>query len=101
MEETLGVMSDKGFGIAGVTDAGRLIGVISDGDLRRNIARLAEATAGDVATLTPRTVASDLLAAEAMAILSANKITALFVVDDAARPVGILHLHDCLRAGLA
>lgn len=101
MAETLVVMSEKSFGIAGVVDDGALIGVISDGDLRRNIAHLTDRTAGEVATHQPRTIAPDLLAAEAMGMMAANKITALFVVDDHARPLGILHLHDLLRAGLA
>jgi arabinose-5-phosphate isomerase len=100
MSEALVVMSEKGFGIAGVTEAGRLVGVISDGDLRRNMAHLMERTAGEVATRTPRVVPPDLLAAEALAMMSENKITALFVTDAEARPLGILHLHDCLRAGL-
>jgi arabinose-5-phosphate isomerase len=100
MSDTLVVMSEKSFGIAGVTEQGRLIGVISDGDLRRNMSHLMERTAGEVATRAPRVVAPDNLAAEALAVMSANKITALFVTGDDARPVGILHLHDCLRAGL-
>ena len=100
MAEALVVMSEKGFGIAGVTEAGELVGVISDGDLRRNMAHLMERNAGEVATRRPRVVPPDLLAAEALAVMSENKITALFVTDPEARPVGILHLHDCLRAGL-
>jgi arabinose-5-phosphate isomerase len=100
MAEALVVMSEKGFGIAGVTEGDRLAGVISDGDLRRNMAHLMERTAGEVATRTPRVVPPDLLAAEALAMMSEAKITALFVTDAQARPVGILHLHDCLRAGL-
>ncbi len=100
MAEALVVMSEKGFGIAGVTEGGRLAGVISDGDLRRNMAHLMERTAGEVATRSPRVVPPDLLAAEALAMMSEAKITALFVTDAQARPVGILHLHDCLRAGL-
>jgi arabinose-5-phosphate isomerase len=101
MGEALIVMSEKSFGIAGVVQGGALVGVISDGDLRRNIAHLMERSAGQVATRTPRVIGPDDLAAEAMAVMSGNRITALFVVDDAKRPVGLLHLHDCLRAGLA
>ncbi len=101
MAETLIVMSEKSFGIAGVVADGMLIGVISDGDLRRNITRLTDQDAGAVATRNPRTIGPDLLAAEALAMMSENKITALFVVDADARPIGIIHLHDCLRAGLA
>jgi arabinose-5-phosphate isomerase len=102
MPETLLVMTEKSFGIVGVLDGeGRLDGVISDGDLRRNMARLMSCTAGDVATKSPRVTAPDALAAEALAVMSAHKITALFALDDEQRPVGLLHLHDCLRAGLA
>ena len=101
MAETLVVMSAKGFGIAGVTEAGRLVGVISDGDLRRNIADLMSRTAGQVATRAPRTIAPETLALEALGTMSEAKITALFVVDAAGAPVGILHMHDCLRAGIA
>ncbi|MEJ6390043.1 KpsF/GutQ family sugar-phosphate isomerase [Gymnodinialimonas ulvae] len=101
MPETLVVMSEKSFGIAGVIEGGVLTGVISDGDLRRNIAHLSDRAAGQVATHSPRVIAPELLAAEAMAMMSENKITALFVVDDAMRPIGLLHLHDLLRAGLA
>ncbi len=100
MSDTLVTMSEKGFGIAGVTEHGRLIGVVSDGDLRRNMDQLMERSAGEVATRDPLVVAPDLLAAEALAVMSENKITALFVTDEDTRPVGILHLHDCLRAGL-
>ena len=101
MSEALIVMSEKSFGIAGVTEGERLVGVISDGDLRRNIAHLMDRTAGQVATRRPRVIAPDDLAAEAMAVMSSNRITALFAVDGDNRPVGLLHIHDCLRAGLA
>jgi arabinose-5-phosphate isomerase len=100
MADALVVMSQKGFGIAGVMEAGRLAGVISDGDLRRNMADLMARNAGEVATRSPRVVPPDLLAVEALAMMSDNKITALFVTDAEHRPLGILHLHDCLRAGL-
>lgn len=101
MTETLVVMSEKSFGIAGVIENDILKGVISDGDLRRNIAHLTDRTAGQVATNTPRVIQPNMLAAEAMAMMADNKITALFVVDDQIHPVGIIHLHDLLRAGLA
>ncbi len=101
MPDTLIMMTQKGFGIAGVMAYQRLVGVISDGDLRRNMDGLLNQRAGGVATRTPRTVGADDLAAEAMAIMSANRITAVFAVDDQHHPVGLLHLHDCLRAGLA
>lgn len=101
MGDTLLEMSEKSFGIAGVVGDHKLIGVISDGDLRRNMDGLMDRTAGDVATRNPRSIGPDMLAAEAMAVMSENKITALFVVDDTGRPIGLLHLHDCLRAGIA
>lgn len=95
-------ISARGFGIVGVTDAtGRLHGVISDGDLRRNMDRLLERTAGEVCTRQPVTVTPDTLAAEALAIMNAHKISALFALDHEEKPVGILHIHDCLRAGIA
>ncbi|HID68662.1 MAG TPA: KpsF/GutQ family sugar-phosphate isomerase [Roseibacterium sp.] len=101
MAETLVVMSEKSFGIAGVVKDDTLTGVISDGDLRRNITHLTNRMAGEVATNSPRVIRPDMLAAEAMAMMAENKITALFVVDADTRPVGIIHLHDLLRAGLA
>jgi arabinose-5-phosphate isomerase len=83
-----------------VVDAGgRLIGVVSDGDLRRNMAGLMGRVAGDVANHAPVTAAPQTLAAEALALMNKAKIGALFVCEDA-RPVGILHLHDLLRIGV-
>jgi len=99
MPEVLLTMTEKGFGIAGVVEGGKLAGVITDGDLRRNMDGLMEKTAGAVATRAPRVIGPDTLAAEALALMS-GRITALFVVDDAGAPVGLLHLHDCLRAGV-
>lgn len=100
MSETLLVMTQAGYGIAGVVEGGRLTGVITDGDLRRNMARLMDAKAGEVATRTPTTAPPEMLAVEAVALMNARKITQLFVVDGESRPLGILHIHDCLRAGV-
>lgn len=101
MEEVIVVMTARGFGVAGVVDAaGRITGVISDGDLRRNMQGLLSCNAGQVASRKPRTVSPDTLAAEALAIMNDFKIGALFVVNEAGRPLGILHVHDCLRAGV-
>lgn len=95
-------MTARGFGAAGVTDAqGTLIGVITDGDMRRNLDGLMEMRAQEVASRDPITIAPDSLAAEALAIMNQKKISALFVVDPTGQPVGILHIHDCLRAGVA
>ena len=95
-------MSAKGFGCVAVTDAaGRLAGVITDGDLRRHMRDdLLQATVDEVMTASPKTVRPDQLASEALALLNASKITALIVVDKE-RPVGIVHFHDLLRAGVA
>jgi len=79
----------------------RLAGVITDGDLRRHMrADLLQATADDVMTASPKTVRPDQLASEALQILNASKITALIVVE-MDRPIGIVHFHDLLRAGVA
>lgn len=101
MNDVLITMTSKSFGIAAVVEGGKLIGVISDGDLRRNIARLADATAGEIASRTPATVTPDVLAAQALALLNERKIGALMVVDGENHPVGILHIHDVLKAGVA
>lgn len=100
MDQVLLEMTSKGFGTTGVIQNGALVGIVSDGDLRRNMDRLMDSTAGQVATLSPVTVPPDMLAAQALALMNTRKITTLFVVDNAA-PVGILHLHDLLRAGVA
>ncbi|WP_297768148.1 KpsF/GutQ family sugar-phosphate isomerase [uncultured Roseovarius sp.] len=102
MPETILEMTSKGFGIAGVTDeAGKLIGVISDGDLRRKMEGLMSHMAGDVASPDPVTISPASFAAQALAILNERKIGALIAVDDEGRPQGVLHIHDCLRAGIA
>ncbi|WP_325063316.1 KpsF/GutQ family sugar-phosphate isomerase [Halovulum marinum] len=102
MSEALLEISSRGFGVAGVVDGGgALIGVITDGDLRRNMADLMTRSAAQVMTPGPKTVRPDLLASEALARMNRDKITTLFVVDAGDRvPQGILHIHDCLRAGL-
>ncbi len=101
MAETLIEMTRKSFGCVGLTDdGGRLIGVITDGDLRRNMdGELVRRSARDVMTPDPRTIEPDILAAEALGIMNERAITSLFVVANG-QPVGIVHIHDCLRAGL-
>lgn len=100
MSETLLMMTSKGFGIAGVVSAGRLVGVVSDGDLRRNMATLMTHRAGEIANPNPSVVPGDMLAAKALAMMNERKISALMVVDQEDCPVGVLHIHDCLRAGV-
>jgi arabinose-5-phosphate isomerase len=102
MTEALLTISEKGFGVVGVLDdEGQLSGVITDGDLRRHMVGLLEHTAGEVMTIDPRTVGPDILAEEAVAQMT-GRITCLFVVDPAGsgHVAGILHIHDCLRAGI-
>ena len=103
MAEALLVMTEKRFGIVGIQDTGgRLIGVITDGDLRRHLDGLMGHTAGEVMTPGPKkTVAPGQLASEALALMSdpLPGVTVMFVVEDG-RPVGILHIHDLLRAGV-
>jgi len=103
MGEALVEMSAKGFGVVGVTDAaGRLVGIVTDGDLRRHMDGLMDRTAGEVMTRAPLTIAPGALAEEALARMNARKITTLFAMYEGGneRPEGILHIHDCLRAGV-
>ncbi len=107
MTEALLTMSAKGFGVTGVVDPeGALVGVISDGDIRRNMEGLLGRNAGDVATRTPKVIAPDALAAEALHIMNEGPVLCLFVIGDAKLsggplPIGLLHIHDCVRAGIA
>lgn len=98
MSEVLLSMSEKGFGVAGVCEAGRLIGIITDGDLRRNMDGLLSLSARDVMTPDPKTIRPGALAEEAVAKM-AGSITCLFVVQDD-QVQGLIRLHDCLRAGV-
>ena len=102
MTEALLVISQKGFGVVGVTEADRLVGIITDGDLRRHMEGLLGLTAGAVMTRGPRSVAPDALAELAVAMMNEGKITCLFVADpqQAGVALGIVHIHDCLRAGV-
>lgn len=103
MSEALLMISRSGFGVVGVTDAqGDLAGIITDGDLRRHMEGLLALSAGEVMTPGPRTVAPEALAGTALALMNEHKITCLLVVPPGqpARATGILHIHDCLRAGV-
>ncbi|WP_372885571.1 SIS domain-containing protein [Shimia sp.] len=103
MPEVLIEISQKGFGVVGVTDAGgALCGIITDGDLRRHMQGLLEHSAAEVMTRAPTTIAPGALAEEAVAVMNARKITCLFVVapEGDGAPLGLLHIHDCLRVGL-
>ncbi len=102
MREALLVMTEKRFGCVGVLGpGGQLAGIITDGDLRRHIDGLFDHTAGEVMTASPKTAAPTILAAEALKRMTetAPASTVLFVVEDG-KPVGILHIHDLVRAGV-
>jgi arabinose-5-phosphate isomerase len=111
MSEVLLTMTSKRFGCAGIVDErGGLIGIVTDGDLRRNMREnLLSLKASDVMNYHPRTVRSDALAAEALHIMNQEerRVTCLFVVEDGAASdqapiaIGIVHIHDCLRIGVA
>lgn len=96
-------MSSKGFGVVGITDeAGKLVGVITDGDLRRHMSRdLLLETVDAVMSHNPRVIQGSVLASAAMEFMQAQKVTVLFLIDDLGVPSGILNVHDLLRAGVA
>lgn len=102
MQQVLLTITAKRFGCAGVVDAkGRLVGIITDGDLRRHMQDgLLHMPAHEVMNTHPITIGKTMLAAEALGIMNTKSITCLFVVE-AGKPVGIIHIHDCLRAGVA
>jgi arabinose-5-phosphate isomerase len=102
MSDAILEMSAKGFGCVGITDAaGALAGIITDGDLRRHMRTgLLDAAVEDVMTKEPTTMRPDQLASEALEVLNAMKRTVLFVVEGG-RAVGVVHMHDLLRAGVA
>ena len=101
MSEALVVMTSKGFGCVGVLEDGRLTGMITDGDLRRHMGPdLLTRPVREVMFPHPLTLECDCLAARALGLLQRRAITNAFVVDEAGRPVGILHVHDLLRAGV-
>ena len=102
MAEAIVEMSAKGFGCVGITDSeGRLLGIITDGDLRRHMrADLLDSRVEEVMTKSPKTVRPNQLVSEALELLNTTKITAVFVVEGG-KPIGVVHLHDLLRAGVA
>jgi len=99
MHDAVVEMTAKRLGVIGVTDdRGYLVGIITDGDLRRNIERGLDHTAAEFMTRDPKTMVPDDLVDDALALFDDHKITSLFVVEDdgtGKRPVGLLHIHDC------
>jgi arabinose-5-phosphate isomerase len=102
MSNALKEMSAKGFGCVAIVDAnGHIVGIITDGDLRRQMRpNLTELMVDDIMTRNPKVIDRDSLASEALELLNSVKITTL-IVTEANKPVGIIHLHDLLRAGVA
>ena len=102
MSEAILEMTAKGFGCVGITDpGGALVGIITDGDLRRHMQdKLLDAAVDDVMTRGPKTVRRDQLLSETLDMLNTMKVTALFAIEGG-KPVGIIHVHDLLRAGTA
>ncbi|MBN8921282.1 MAG: CBS domain-containing protein, partial [Rhizobiales bacterium] len=101
MSEAIVVMTARGFGCVGIVENGRLVGIITDGDLRRHMSpTLLTQPAEIVMTRGPKTVRPEQLASEALEILNSSNVTALIVAEQG-RPVGLVHFHDLLRAGIA
>jgi len=104
MGDLLLIMASGRLGCVGIVDeAGALIGIVTDGDIRRHVASgIENRTAAEVMTSGPKIARPDQLAAEALALMTEKKITQLFVLAEGdAKPLGVIHIHDCLRAGLA
>ncbi|MGR9448031.1 KpsF/GutQ family sugar-phosphate isomerase [Rhizobium leguminosarum] len=103
MPEAITVLSRKHFGCVGVLDEdGRLCGIVTEGDMARNLTRnLSELAVDDIMTRTPKTVKPTVLATAALTLLNQHHIGALIVIDDDSRPVGLVHFHDLLRIGVA
>jgi arabinose-5-phosphate isomerase len=102
MKETLLTMSSKGFGIAAVVnEVGFLVGVITDGDLRRNINDLMSKNAGNIASLSPITLLGETFVVDALNLMQDRKITAVIITSAENKPIGILHIQDLLKVGAA
>lgn len=101
VKDTILEMTRKTFGIAGVVARGKLVGVVTDGDLRRKLSSdIFKRTAGEIMTKSPKATEDHVLAAEALRLMNEWKIACLFVLSDG-KPVGIIRMHDILRAGAA
>jgi arabinose-5-phosphate isomerase len=105
LKDTLVAITEKRLGVTGVVDgAGALVGIVTDGDLRRGLERAPDIRvlrAVDLMTRAPKTISADALAAQAVAFMERHLITSLFVIEpDTLRPLGVIHLHDLLRAGI-
>lgn len=102
MSDALVVMTEKACGCLGIIDdQGKLIGILTDGDLRRHMSSdLLGLKVQDVMTKSPKTIEPEALTSEALEILNGASITCIFVIDEATKPVGLIHIHDLLRIGV-
>jgi arabinose-5-phosphate isomerase len=96
-------MTAKSFGCVGIVDdAGKLVGLITDGDLRRHLGKnLSSLNVDDIMTRNPKTIAGDLLSGEVIELINDRRITTVFIVDVAGKPEGLIHIHDLLKAGVS
>jgi arabinose-5-phosphate isomerase len=104
LKEAIYEMTSKGLGMTTVTDKnGALAGIITDGDLRRILQGTENPLSAEVGTLmgkSPKTIKADKLAAEALRVLEDHAITSLVITDEKNRPIGVIHIHDILKAGI-
>jgi arabinose-5-phosphate isomerase len=105
MKEALFEITSKRLGVTGVVDVeGHLVGVITDGDLRRGLEKKGDIfslKAAELMTRNPKAIAGEMLAAEAVAVMEQFPITSLFILDrESNKPVGVIHLHDIIKAGI-
>ena len=103
MTDALLVMSQKMLGCLGILDTtGHLIGMITDGDLRRHMSNdLMNKKVDEVMNPNPTTISGDILGSEALNIMHSKKITNIFVIDADKKPIGLIHMHHLLQAGVA
>jgi arabinose-5-phosphate isomerase len=102
MDRAVLTMTSKHFGCTGVVDKGKLVGVVTDGDLRRHMSHdLTDRAVAETMTADPVTVKPETMAAEVLSLMQRRKIHAVFVVDEDGAPIGIVNIHDILRAGVA
>lgn len=103
LQHAITVMTEKSFGCVGIVDGkGVLTGLITDGDLRRNMAKdFAQLSVNDIMTRNPKTISRDLLSGEVIELINEKRITTVFVVDAQGKPEGLIHIHDLLKAGVS
>jgi arabinose-5-phosphate isomerase len=103
LADIIAEINAKRFGCVGVTGAGgKLVGMITDGDLRRSMTFGAKiGSAAEIMTQKPKIIHDDMLAVEVIELINTKQITAVFVVDENGKPVGLIHIHDLLRIGVA